>query len=163
VGDRAGRRAQPRPTRLGRTEKASSGSRVISCPVWARDWARLLATRARLYPPRRFDWSVSRSVAAGGASIYSHRTALGWWGRVHSVWGADGWDRTWRGGGICVAPSLGSPGAVHTSAVLCSSTSTPLCSFCGCSVRGGDQLIFKCCAVRDWFDWYKSALCSFCG
>lgn len=87
----------------------------MTCPVscaraiWGRGFYFYHTSPApgRLYPPRKFDWSGSRSVAAGGGSInYSHQTRrrcrLGWWGRVpatltRSGRGTDGWDRPWRG------------------------------------------------------------------
>jgi hypothetical protein len=156
VGDRAG--AQPRLTRLGRTEKASSGSRVISCPVWRCPCARARLDEASSTRARSLSaTSVSRSVAAGGARIYCTPIGRRWVGGARGTrfGGQTGGTGRGVGGGNCVAPSLGSPGAVHTSAVLCSS-STLLFLRLFRTGRGSVQLVvFKCCVVRDWFDWYK--------
>jgi hypothetical protein len=127
VADRAGGRAQPRPTRLGRTEKASSASRVAprACPCAPASEASRVKLHARpppslsAEPIRLVGIVVSSSSGRGGAALGQ------WWGRALAtrfVWEADGWTAAWRGVSAW-RRRLGHP-AVYTrvpcSARLCS-------------------------------------------
>ena len=71
MADRAGRRAQPRPTRLGRTEKASSASRVAPRARPCAPASEASRTRVPAPVPIRRANPIFRSVGISGGGLRS--------------------------------------------------------------------------------------------